>query len=578
MRHRLPLSLPVLTLLLAACASGKPEPVDTPRKDPAPQVDTTPAPKDMGAPDVAPPKDVIEDVAKAPPQEPEPPKPLEHLVPLNPRSIAMERACEEGERVTIGALGDVLLHIALQRQAMTHPDRFRSLWSDFEDVWGKLDLVYANLEGPTAYGVVSGGRKVKDPGFKFDQKVYSSYPRFNYHPTLIEDLKKSGIDVVSTANNHSLDRSGIGVDRTIEMLDKYGMPYFGTRRSDHKKKEVRGRWHTITEVNGIRIAWVACTFSTNGLPDYKDQVLFCYEDRKEFLDTVRTLSKDTENVDIVLTTPHWGWEYTQNLRRQQVQLAKDIIEAGAAAVIGGHPHVIQKWMKHKAKDGREGFILFSLGNFVSNMDELDEKTAIMLVLGLTKPKDGGKVFVNGVRHVPLYMYSTRERKFARTIERGAKKDDALHHVLDLFGTYNMQSVKEEIDTTPQCRQDWVAPTEWHPTNGWMGGACDTASACGDEALTCDTAQPQGMCTMACQESCPDRKGHKPTICVGEATSLDRKAPALTEGTCRIRCRKDLECRPGYVCGKRVQTGSKKRVQRVCVPAPVEEKENASPSK
>jgi poly-gamma-glutamate synthesis protein (capsule biosynthesis protein) len=485
------------------------------------------------------------------------------LEPLNPKSIAMKRACEPGKRITVAAVGDVLVHGRLQRQSMAHEDGFASMWSDMEKWWAKADITYANLEGPTAYGVNRSGKAVKDPGFRFDDVVYTSYSRFNYHPQIIEDLKRSGVDVVSTVNNHSLDRGSLGADRTIEMLDKYGMPYFGTRVVAHAKEDVRDDWHVITEVEGIRIAWVGCTFSTNGLPDYKDQVLFCYENRKEYLDTIKKLAADEENVDVVIATPHWGWEYTQNLRNQQIRLAKDTIEAGAAAVVASHPHVVQKWMTHTAKDGREGFILFSLGNFVSNMDEMDERAAIMLVLGLTQAADG-EVFVNGVRHVPIYMYWERERRYAQVIKEGTYKEDAWEHVVELFGTYNELSPGEPFTTTPQCDPRWEAPVEWHPSEGWIGGACAEADQCGVADAVCDAEQPQGFCTLPCETGCPDLKGRKPTVCVSDSPEvLDEPA---TSGQCRLRCWKDSECRPGYTCGKRMQTGSKRRLQRVCVPA------------
>ncbi len=487
------------------------------------------------------------------------------LEPLNPKSIAFERACEPGERITVAAVGDVLVHGTIQKLSMKHERGFASMWYDMEKWWAQADITYANLEGPTAYGVNRAGKDVEDPGYRFDDIVYTSYSRFNYHPTIVKDLKESGVDVVSTVNNHSLDRGRLGVDRTIEALEKYDMPYFGTRRVDHPKEEVRSDWYVITEVEGFKIAWVGCTFSTNGLPDYKDQVLFCYDNKsKEYLDTIRMLAADDENVDVVIATPHWGWEYTQRLRPQQIRLAKDSIEAGAAAVVASHPHVVQKWMKHEAKDGREGFILFSLGNFVSNMDALEERAAIMLVLGLTRPADGGEVFVNGVRHVPIYMYHHRERRFAQVIKEGKYKKKAWEHVVDLFGTYNELSPGEPMTTTPQCDPRWASPVEAHPHNGWIGGACVDPSECGQTRdAVCDTDQPQGFCTTACEEGCPDLKGRKPTVCVTDSSEiLDEPA---TSGQCLLRCWKDAECRPGYSCGKRFQTGSKRRLQRVCVP-------------
>lgn len=485
-------------------------------------------------------------------------KPLMHLRPLNPKSMVFKEACTPGDRTTVAAVGDILVHKRIQVQSLKHKDHFKSLWSDVIDLVNKADVSYANLEGPTAPGVKVGGRAVKDPGMKFDDVVYTSYPRFNYHPQLVKDIKSSGFDVVSTANNHSLDRGALGVDRTIEELKKVKLPFTGTRLSTHKKKDVPNQWHTITKQNGFTLAWVACTFSTNGLPDYKKQVLFCYEDRKAFLGLITKLSKD-KSIDAVIATPHWGWEYTQRLRNQQVRLARDTIEAGAHAVIASHPHVLQKWEIHKTKDNREGFILYSLGNFVSGMDELEERATIMLYLGLTRRKDGS-VVVNGVRYVPLYMYWTKARRYIQDIERGkltnkaAKK--AMRHITTLLGSYNIQPATEALQTTPQCSADWTPPIEDHAHNGWLGGACTKDADCGGaEGVFCDKSQPQGFCALSCENTCPKKRGYRAAMCAGTEAS-----------TCRVRCNRDKDCRPGYSCQKQAQANKPKRVRRVCMPA------------
>ena len=119
--------------------------------------------------------------------------------------------CKAGTTITIAAVGDVLLHGPLQKQAYAARDAHHSLWKNVEPLLSRADLTYGNLEGPCADGMTTSGT-APDPGKVFDQRVYSSYPQFNYHPSLIDSLKESGFDVVSTANNHALDRRGREVD------------------------------------------------------------------------------------------------------------------------------------------------------------------------------------------------------------------------------------------------------------------------------------------------------------------------------------------------------------------------------
>lgn len=317
-------------------------------------------------------------------------------------ALKYSEACSPEENIEIVAVGDVLLHAPLQVQATKNPERFVSLWSQMLPIFDRSDLVYANLEGPVAPGVLRSGQEVPDPGFVYDGRVYSSYPQFNYHPFLVEDLKRSGVDVVSTANNHALDRHSLGANRTIEQLEKNGLPFTGTQKMGESGKP----WYAITEVKGRRIAWLACTFSTNGIPDRQNQVLPCYKDPKRLLGMVSQLARDP-NIDAVIVTPHWGVEYQHKPHESQVWLGHQLIEAGATAVIGTHPHVVQPWEKYVAKDGREGFIIYSTGNFVSYQQEIAKRTSVLVQLNLVAPRGGGKMKIRGVQYLPLFMGHSR---------------------------------------------------------------------------------------------------------------------------------------------------------------------------
>ena len=328
---------------------------------------------------------------------------LAALLPTTAGALTFSRACEPGEQLTLAAVGDVLLHQPLQTQAYRSPDTFGSLWRGVQDLIEGADLAYANLEGPAARGVTYGGREAVDPGMKFDKYVYSGFPAFNYHPIIAWDLKKAGFDLVSTANNHSMDRGPLGVDRTLETLDAAGLPYFGTRS---REMAARGStsWSITTKKNGWNLAWIACTFSTNGLPDPKGQVLGCFRDTNLIEAEIRELSQNS-SVDAVIITPHWGeQEYTHKVEASQRALAKRFLEAGASAIFGNHPHVPKPWEKITTSDGRETFVIYSIGNFVSNQQSLAKKTSAIVFLGLSKAP-GKKAWVNGATYVPTYMFS-----------------------------------------------------------------------------------------------------------------------------------------------------------------------------
>ncbi len=408
-------------------------------------------------------------------------------------------------------------------------------------------MTYANLEGPTARGVDKRGKDAADPGERFDDSVYSSYPAFNYHPRLVTDLLASGVDVVSTANNHSLDRRALGIDRAIDALEAADLPFTGTRRSDAPER----RWHATTEVRGVRLAWLACTYATNGISDTQDQVLFCYDDEAELLRNVRELAASH---DAVIVTPHWGLEYKAMPEAREVALAHRVLDAGALAVIGSHPHVLQPWERHVTPDGRETFAIYSLGNFVSGQTHLPRRSTLLLYLGLTRTSAGLRV--NGARYVPLHVTRTADgRVEAQAIDRAGGLADSRALTVGMFHQWNVHAPGAPLRTEPQCDPDWTPPEAPHPHDGWIGGSCADAGSCGD--ADCFDNFAGGLCSQRCDRLCPDRAGRATTFC-GDL-GFDNG------GLCVARCQRDGECREGYRCVEASRYGDPASTARVCAP-------------
>lgn len=316
--------------------------------------------------------------------------------------MTFRAGCEAGDRIVIAAVGDLLFHNALQRQALTRGGSYRQFWQPLASVLEGADLTYGNLEGPVAEGVSLMGRAVKGVGRRWDGNVYGAPAgalNFNYHPSLIDDLRASGFDVVSTANNHAADRGALGMDRTVEALRAGGLAFTGTRaRADYPDH----KWAVRTSVKGFTVAWIACTYSTNGMPDRSGQALNCYSGRDALLQEVRWNAADPD-VDAVIVTPHWGVEKSPLPLKSDRDYARGLIEAGATAVIGTHPHVLQPWEKVQASEGREGVVIYSTGNFISNQVSDDQRTGIVASLELTRRTAGGKAELSAIGFVPTWV-------------------------------------------------------------------------------------------------------------------------------------------------------------------------------
>lgn len=281
-----------------------------------------------------------------------------YLVGIGMILAAQINAAYASERLSVAMVGDVLLHQPQHQQALRSENGHISLWEDILPVIQSADIAYANLEGPIAPGTAGLGRIVKDPGRVFDKHVYTSYPMFNYHDFLADDLKISGFDVVSTANNHALDRGSRGADLTVDHLARVGLGFTGTRSTRYPQASFAAR----LKINGWTISFVACAEHTNGIGDTQKQVLPCNQDA---LQVVQAEASDP-TVDVVIATPHWGDEYQTAPNLRQKQFAQALANAGATAIVGAHPHVPQPASELTSTDGRAVIVVYSLGNFVSN--------------------------------------------------------------------------------------------------------------------------------------------------------------------------------------------------------------------
>ena len=105
----------------------------------------------------------------------------------------------------------------------------------------------------------------------------------------------------------------------------------------------------------------------------------CHRDRKFLLKKIARLHA-SGSIDAIVVTPHWGRQYQFRPTARQKTLARDLIEAGAIAVIGTHPHVVQPWEKITTDDGREGLVIYSTGNFISGQVRFMRRAGILAMV------------------------------------------------------------------------------------------------------------------------------------------------------------------------------------------------------
>ena len=238
---------------------------------------------------------------------------------------------------------------------------------------------------------------------------YSGYPAFNSPDGMAQGLKDLGFDLCLTANNHSLDKGWSGLSRTLDVLDETGLAHVGTSRSP----EERDANLVVADVGGISVAFLGYTYGTNGIPVPKDHPYCINVFNTDYLSGLRELDRDrlaadleqakAADADLIAVMIHWGVEYQTKQNAYQEEVADFLFANGADIILGGHSHVPQPMELRTLEDGRQGFVCYSLGNFISSQNDEYTDTTAVLTLELTRDNETGEAQVTGYSYAPMYM-------------------------------------------------------------------------------------------------------------------------------------------------------------------------------
>lgn len=330
--------------------------------------------------------------------------PWEAPARVEPMSEQMQQSVNT-KRATITAVGDIMMHqwqITRGYDSATDSFDYAESFTYVEPYLSKADFTIGNLETTFA------GR---NQGSNSDILGYACYPMFNAPEILGNNLKDVGVDLLTTANNHSLDSGLQGVYSTLDYLDSIGMPHLGTARSEEEQEEL-----CIIEVNEITFGFCCYTYGTNGLT-VPSSAPFCvntletYEkERLEAMcENVRALR--AAGVDVVMPVIHFGTEYREMPDSWQELCVDMLFEAGADVIIGSHPHVVEPMEIREITnpDGttRTGYVIYSMGNFISSQRyEPGIMKDIGLIMDMDFEKQGDTTVMTGWRFAPTYVYWT----------------------------------------------------------------------------------------------------------------------------------------------------------------------------
>ena len=287
------------------------------------------------------------------------------------------------KRMSLIAVGDILIHESVYKDAYnkeTDSYDFHYMFTDIEPIIKQYDLKFCNQESAI------GGKTLG----------ISGYPSFNSPDEIGDELVNLGFNLISLANNHTLDRGEDAALYSNSYWKSKGVITAGSYSSIEERNQVN-----VYEQNGIKYAFLAYTVSSNAKVR-KDYLLNIYsaDKAKSDIDAIK------DQVDVIIVSMHWGREDTNTPTESQKQIAEYLSSLGVNIVIGHHPHVVQP-----VEYVNDTLVIYSLGNFISNQLSLRLNNGIGLMYGIDiVVDDTGVRFENEYKELVL-AYAEKSTNF-----------------------------------------------------------------------------------------------------------------------------------------------------------------------
>lgn len=319
--------------------------------------------------------------------------------------------------MSIVMVGDALIHDSIYKDAYVSDNNydFMSMFTDIGEMIKDYDLRYYNQE------TIIGG---KDLGL-------SNYPLFNSPDEIGSDLVKTGFNMVSLANNHSMDKGVRGLEYSVNFWRSMdGVITAGSYASLEERNNIK-----VYDTNGIKYAFLSYTVGTNGIPvpEGKEYLVNVYSDEiaKNDIDSIK------DKVDVIIVAMHWGSEYTHTPTDEEKRMAKYLSSLGVNLIIGSHPHVIQP-----VDYVDDTLVIYSLGNFISSQRSLGLNKIIGLMVGLNINVENNKVTFDNIKYDLLFTYDKGYKDF-KIIPFSKLNNDILNNYEQINEEY-MNIVNSEV--------------------------------------------------------------------------------------------------------------------------------------
>ena len=297
---------------------------------------------------------------------------------------------EETNKLSLVMVGDALLHSSLYNDGYKNGTYdFTSQLELIKPIVENYDLAFYNQES------ILGGTSIG----------LSDYPTFNSPQEFGDAMLDAGFNLVSLANNHTLDRGETAVINSCEYWNsKENVLSAGSYCSEEEADEIE-----IFVKNNITYTLLAYTYGTNGIsvPEGKDYLVNLYSDEKVKSD----VEKVRDKVDVLLVSMHWGTEYQTEPSAEQKRQAEYLASLGVDIIIGTHPHVIEPITFID-----DTLVIYSLGNFISAQstnNDYNTMVELMTSVDIVKKTKGKKtsITLENLNNELLYNYYKKGSKW-----------------------------------------------------------------------------------------------------------------------------------------------------------------------
>lgn len=289
---------------------------------------------------------------------------------------------DKDKKISLIMVGDSLIHGSLYADALVNGNyNFKPMLEEIKPIISTYDLAFYNQES------ILGGKEIG----------LSTYPRFNSPYEVGDAFIDAGFNLVSLANNHTLDRGEVAINNSLNYWKDKDVYTAGSNLDEESRNNIK-----IKEEKGIKYALLSYTYWTNGLrvPNGKSYLLDRYDKKlvKKDIESIR------DKVDLLMVSMHFGEEYSFTPNNDQKEIAAYLSSLGVDIIIGHHPHVVQP-----IEFIGDTLVIYSLGNFISAQRGIEKLTGLLVSTDITKNHETNEISISNVKVELIYTYSDEKK-------------------------------------------------------------------------------------------------------------------------------------------------------------------------